>query len=173
MLDKQFFVDPFKGVLCLFLLDMGIDAATRFAEFRTVGVRLLLFGIASSAVMGALGIVAGIQSDKIDQLAALKGDRLHLHLTDDQGWRIEIKKWPKLAEYGGSTAVDGDKVQIAAGVTADSIGKVKAGELVNFVASQVGGKGGGKPDMAMAGGTDAAALPKALASVQAWVAERV
>ena len=69
-------------------------------------------------------------------------------------------------------AVDGDKVQIAAGVTADSIGKVKAGELVNFVAQQVGGKGGGKPDMAMAGGTDAAALPKALASVQAWVAER-
>ena len=70
-------------------------------------------------------------------------------------------------------AVDGDKVQIAAGVTADSMGKVKAGELVNFVAQQVGGKGGGKPDMAMAGGTDAKALPQALASVQAWVAERL
>ena len=68
--------------------------------------------------------------------------------------------------------VDGGKVQIAAGVTADSVGKVKAGELVNFVAQQVGGKGGGKPDMAMAGGTDAAALPAALQSVQAWVAER-
>jgi alanyl-tRNA synthetase len=51
-------------------------------------------------------------------------------------------------------AVDGGKVQIAAGVTADSMGKVKAGELVNFVAQQVGGKGGGKADMAMAGGTD-------------------
>ncbi|ANH66349.1 alanine--tRNA ligase [Mitsuaria sp. 7] len=70
-------------------------------------------------------------------------------------------------------AVDGDKVQLAAGVTADSIGKVKAGELVNFVAQQVGGKGGGKPDLAMAGGTDAKALPAALASVQAWVGERV
>jgi alanyl-tRNA synthetase len=70
-------------------------------------------------------------------------------------------------------AVDGGKVQLAAGVTADSTGKVKAGELVNFVAQQVGGKGGGKPDMAMAGGTDAAALPKALASVQGWVAERL
>lgn len=69
-------------------------------------------------------------------------------------------------------AVDGAKVQLAAGVTTDSTGKVKAGELVNFVAQQVGGKGGGKPDMAMAGGTDAAALPAALASVQAWVAER-
>ena len=70
-------------------------------------------------------------------------------------------------------AVDGDKVQIAAGVTADSIGKVKAGELVNFVAQQVGGKGGGKPDMAMAGGTDASKLGAALASVQGWVSERV
>jgi alanyl-tRNA synthetase len=68
-------------------------------------------------------------------------------------------------------------VQLAAGVTADVIanfaGKVKAGELVNFVALQVGGKGGGKPDMAMAGGTDAAALPQALASVQAWVEARL
>ncbi|MGC4062917.1 MAG: alanine--tRNA ligase [Aquabacterium sp.] len=70
-------------------------------------------------------------------------------------------------------AVEGGKVQIAAGVTADSTGKVKAGELVNFVAQQVGGKGGGKPDMAMAGGTDASGLPKALASVQAWVSERL
>jgi len=69
-------------------------------------------------------------------------------------------------------AVEGGKVQIAAGVTADSMGKVKAGELVNFVAQQVGGKGGGKPDMAMAGGTDPAKLTGALQSVQAWVAER-
>ncbi|MBT9504145.1 MAG: alanine--tRNA ligase, partial [Burkholderiaceae bacterium] len=70
-------------------------------------------------------------------------------------------------------AVDGDKVQIAAGVTADQMGKIKAGELVNFVAQQVGGKGGGKPDMAMAGGSNAAGVPAALASVQAWVAERL
>jgi len=74
-------------------------------------------------------------------------------------------------------AVDGDKVQLAAGVTADVLAnaaaKVKAGELVNFVAQQVGGKGGGKPDMAMAGGTNASALPQALAGVQAWVAERL
>ena len=70
-------------------------------------------------------------------------------------------------------AVDGDKVQIAAGVTADTIGKVKAGELANFVAQQVGGKGGGKPDMAMAGGTEPAKIAQALASVQAWVTERI
>jgi alanyl-tRNA synthetase len=70
-------------------------------------------------------------------------------------------------------AGEGDKVHIAAGVTPDVVGKVKAGELVNMVALQVGGKGGGKPDMAMAGGTDAAALPQALASVHAWVAQRL
>ncbi len=70
-------------------------------------------------------------------------------------------------------AVDGAKVQIAAGVTADLTAKAKAGELVNFVAQQVGGKGGGKADMAMAGGSDAAAVPQALASVQGWVAERL
>ncbi|MEY4562763.1 MAG: hypothetical protein RLZZ618_2040, partial [Pseudomonadota bacterium] len=70
-------------------------------------------------------------------------------------------------------AVDGGRVQLAAGVTADSISRVKAGELVNFVAQQVGGKGGGKPDMAMAGGTDPSGLDAALASVAAWVAERV
>ena len=69
--------------------------------------------------------------------------------------------------------VDGSKVQIAAGVTNDSTGRIKAGELVNFVASQVGGKGGGKADMAMAGGTDASHLEAALKSVQSWVAERV
>jgi alanyl-tRNA synthetase len=70
-------------------------------------------------------------------------------------------------------AVEGDKVQLAAGVTSDTIGKVKAGELVNFVAQQVGGKGGGKPDMAMAGGTDATHLDAALESVRAWVTERL
>jgi len=69
-------------------------------------------------------------------------------------------------------AADGGKVQLAAGVTSDRVGQIKAGELVNFVAQQVGGKGGGKADMAMAGGSDAAALPKALASVAGWVAER-
>lgn len=65
---------------------------------------------------------------------------------------------------------DGDKISLIAGVTKDLIGKVKAGELVNMVAQQVGGKGGGRPDMAMAGGSDVAALPGALASVTPWLA---
>ncbi|MGR5130316.1 alanine--tRNA ligase [Photobacterium swingsii] len=69
--------------------------------------------------------------------------------------------------------VNGDKVGLIAGVTKDLIGKVKAGELVNLVAQQVGGKGGGRPDMAQAGGTDAAALPAALESVTPWLAEKL
>jgi alanyl-tRNA synthetase len=70
-------------------------------------------------------------------------------------------------------AVDGGKVQIAAGVTTDSMAKVKAGELVNFVAQQVGGKGGGRPDMAQAGGTQPEKLGEALASVKSWVEGRL
>ena len=66
-------------------------------------------------------------------------------------------------------SVHGDRVSLIAGVTADSIGKVKAGDLVNFVAQQVGGKGGGKPEMAMAGGTDPSKLNAALESVKNWV----
>jgi alanyl-tRNA synthetase len=70
-------------------------------------------------------------------------------------------------------AVEGGKVQLAAGVTADATGRVKAGDLVNHVAQQVGGKGGGRADMAMAGGTDPAGLAAALASVRSWAEQRL
>jgi alanyl-tRNA synthetase len=70
-------------------------------------------------------------------------------------------------------SVNDGKVSLAAGITADQTAKLKAGELVNFVAQQVGGKGGGKPDMAMAGGSDAAKLSQALGSVAAWVGEKL
>ncbi|WP_105167613.1 alanine--tRNA ligase [Pseudoalteromonas sp. T1lg23B] len=67
---------------------------------------------------------------------------------------------------------DGDKVSLIAGVTKDLVGKVKAGELVNHMAAQVGGKGGGRPDMAQAGGSEPQHLDAALASVNQWVAEK-
>ena len=70
-------------------------------------------------------------------------------------------------------AADAGKVALVAGVTADLTGKLKAGELVNYVAQQVGGKGGGRPDMAQAGGSDPAKLPDALASVRDWVAGKL
>jgi alanyl-tRNA synthetase len=124
------------------------------------------------------------------KLASSQGDELMAQASDIKGLKVlaarlegadaktlretldKLKDKLKTAVIVLAT-VEGDKVQIAAGVTADSTAKVKAGELVNFVASQVGGKGGGKADMAMAGGTDAAALPQALASVQAWVTQRL
>ncbi len=70
-------------------------------------------------------------------------------------------------------AADGDKVALVAGVTQDLTDRVKAGDLMKHVAEQVGGKGGGRPDMAQGGGSDAAALPAALDGVQTWVAERL
>ncbi|MFC3394646.1 alanine--tRNA ligase [Brenneria rubrifaciens] len=71
-----------------------------------------------------------------------------------------------------ATTAEG-KVSLISGVTKDLTDRVKAGELVGFVAQQVGGKGGGRPDMAQAGGTDAVALPSALASVEAWVTDKL
>jgi alanyl-tRNA synthetase len=68
---------------------------------------------------------------------------------------------------------EGGKVTLIAGVTQDLISKIKAGDLVNHVAQQVGGKGGGRPDMAQAGGTEPAKLPQALASVKNWVAQKL
>jgi alanyl-tRNA synthetase len=67
------------------------------------------------------------------------------------------------------SVVEGEKVSLIAVVSKDSIGKVKAGDLVNFVATQVGGKGGGKPDLAMAGGNNPSGLSEALAGVPAWI----
>lgn len=124
------------------------------------------------------------------KLASVQGDELLSQAVEIKGLKVlaaqlpgadakllretldQLKNKLKTAVIVLASA-DGDKVQIAAGVTADRVGKVKAGELVNFVASQVGGKGGGKPDMAMAGGTLPAALPQALASVGDWVAARL
>lgn len=123
------------------------------------------------------------------KLASSQGDELLAQAVDVKGLKVlaakldgadakalretldKLKDKLKTAAIVLAT-VEGGKVQLAAGVTNDSIGKVKAGELVNFVAQQVGGKGGGKPDMAMAGGTDPSRLATALASVQGWVAER-
>ncbi|MFZ9424183.1 MAG: alanine--tRNA ligase [Limnohabitans sp.] len=125
------------------------------------------------------GKLASAQGDElVSQVVAVKGLKVlaaKLEGADAKTLRDTMDKLKDKLKTAAIVlaAVDGDKVQIAAGVTADSVGKVKAGDLVNFVAQQVGGKGGGKPDMAMAGGTDARALPQALASVAAWVEQRV
>jgi alanyl-tRNA synthetase len=124
------------------------------------------------------------------KLAAGQGDELAGQAVDVNGVKVlaatmegadvnalretmdKLKDKLKTAAIVLASVADG-KVSLIAGVTKDATAKVKAGELVNFVAQQVGGKGGGRPDMAQAGGTDAAALPQALAGVAGWVGERV
>ncbi|QMV73725.1 alanine--tRNA ligase [Comamonas piscis] len=125
------------------------------------------------------GKLASNQGDELaGQAVDVKGIKVLAATLDGADAKALRDTMDKLKDKLGTAAIvlaaiDGDKVQLAAGVTKDSIGKLKAGDLVNFVAQQVGGKGGGKPDMAMAGGTNPAGLAQALAGVQAWVAERV
>ncbi|QXX82862.1 alanine--tRNA ligase [Providencia sp. R33] len=71
------------------------------------------------------------------------------------------------------STTSGDKVSMIVGVTNDLTAKIKAGDLISYVAQQVGGKGGGRPDMAQAGGTDVSALPATMASVEEWVESRL
>jgi alanyl-tRNA synthetase len=123
------------------------------------------------------------------KLASGQGDELVTQAVDVNGIKVlaatldgadvarlretmdKLKDKLKTAAIVLASVADG-KVSLIAGVTADATSKVKAGELVNFVAQQVGGKGGGRPDMAQAGGTDPSGLPQALAGVAAWVAQR-
>ncbi len=124
------------------------------------------------------------------KLAAAQGDDLSNSAVNVKGVKVlaaEIdgadakalrETLDKLKDKLGSAAIvlgarEGDKVTLIAGVTADLVSKVKAGELVNHVATQCGGKGGGRPDMAQAGGTLPDNLPKALESVAAWVGSKV
>jgi alanyl-tRNA synthetase len=124
------------------------------------------------------------------KLASSQGDEMLSQAVDVDGIKVlaamlegadvatlrqtmdKLKDKLKTAAIVLASVVDG-KVSLIAGVTADATSKVKAGELVNFVAQQVGGKGGGRPDMAQAGGTDPSGLPAALQGVAAWVQQRI
>ncbi|WP_182282891.1 alanine--tRNA ligase [Comamonas testosteroni] len=166
-------------------LESTVDQAA--AAFKAPAAEL------TNRIGGALDQIKALEKEIAalkGKLASSQGDELVTQAADVKGVKVLAAKlegadaktlrdtMDKLKDKLGAAvivlaAVDGDKVQLAAGVTKAETAKVKAGELVNFVAQQVGGKGGGKPDMAMAGGTDAAAVPAALASVQAWAAERL
>ena len=116
--------------------------------------------------------------DLVDQAVAVGSARVLAAKLDGADAKSLREAMDKLKDKFKSAAivlgaVDGDKVTLIAGVTSDLTAKVKAGELVNFVAQQVGGKGGGRPDMAQAGGTDPIKLPEALASVADWVKQRI
>lgn len=124
------------------------------------------------------------------KLASNQGDELLSQAVDVNGIKVlaaaldgadvatlretmdKLKDKLKTAAIVLASVKDG-KVSLIAGVTADATARVKAGDLVNFVAQQVGGKGGGRPDMAQAGGTDPSGLPHALQGVAAWVSAKV
>jgi alanyl-tRNA synthetase len=123
--------------------------------------------------------MASSQGDELlDQAVEIGGVKVLAAVidgTDIAGLRTAMDKLKdklKTAAIVLATVSDG-KVSLIAGVTADATAKVKAGDLVNFVAQQVGGKGGGRPDMAQAGGTDPSGLDKALQGVPAWVSQKL
>jgi len=122
---------------------------------------------AASAGDDLAGSAVDVKGAKVLAVTLDGADAKSLRETMDK-----LKDRLKSAAIVLSSVADG-KVTLIAGVTADLTAKVKAGELVNHVAQQVGGKGGGRPDMAQAGGTDPAALPAALQSVAGWVAQRL
>ncbi|KAA3652488.1 MAG: alanine--tRNA ligase [Proteobacteria bacterium] len=123
-------------------------------------------------------LAASAGADLASQAADVKGAKVLAVSLDGADVKALRETMDKLKDKLGSAAIvlasaaEG-KVTLIAGVTADLTGKVKAGELVNFVAQQVGGKGGGRPDMAQAGGTQPENLPGALMRVTEWVGERL
>jgi alanyl-tRNA synthetase len=123
-------------------------------------------------------LAAGQTGDLIAKAVDVNGVKLlvtELEGLDSKGLQgmIALLKDKMKSSIVVLAAVDAGKVQLAVGVTSDVSAKVKAGELVNFVAGQVGGKGGGKPDLAMAGGTEPANLAAAMTSVSAWVSDKL
>ncbi len=122
---------------------------------------------AASAGDDLAGSAVDVKGAKVLAVALDGADVKSLRETMDK-----LKDKLKSAAIVLGSVADG-KVTLIAGVTSDLMGKVKAGELVNHVAQQVGGKGGGRPDMAQAGGTDPAGLPAALQSVRAFVEQRL
>jgi alanyl-tRNA synthetase len=125
------------------------------------------------------GKLASSQGDDlVNQAVDIQGVKVlaaQLEAADPKGLRDTLDQ---LKNKLGSSAivlatVQGDKVSLVAGVSKDQTQAIKAGELVNVVAQQVGGKGGGRPDMAQAGGNQPQALPAALASVPDWVREKL
>ena len=115
-----------------------------------------------------------LSSDAIE-INGVKVLAIELKNTDAKGLRDSMDK---LKDKLGTTAIvlgaiEDDKVRLIAGVSKDVTGRVKAGELVNHVATQVGGKGGGRPDLAQAGGTQPENLSKALESVADWITTKL
>jgi alanyl-tRNA synthetase len=183
-------VEATTGLTALAIMDAQLH------EFREVARHLRAQpgpGMAEKAVLGLLEEKKGLEKELSrmrSRLASGQGSDLSAQAVDVKGAKVlavtvEGADAKSLREAMDSLkgklksaaivlgAVNDGKISLIAGVTDDLTGKVKAGELVNYVAQQVGGKGGGRADMAQAGGTDTAKLPAALQSVQPWVEQRL
>ena len=114
-------------------------------------------------------------ADAIEEVAGIKVLATRMDGADARTLRDAVDKFKDKLQNGVVVlgSVDGGKVHLAAGVTKNNIGKIRAGDLIKPVAEQVGGKGGGRPDFAQAGGNDPSKLDSALKSVSGWVAEQL
>ncbi len=123
-------------------------------------------------------LLSGQGTDLSAQAVDVKGAKILAITLDDADPKTMRETVDRMKDKLKSAAivlgaVSEGKVSLIAGVTPDLVARVKAGELVNYVAQQVGGQGGGRADMAQAGGTDAAKLPGALQSVKPWIEQRL
>jgi alanyl-tRNA synthetase len=181
-------VEAVAGTVALALVQREADTLAHVAETLKAQPHEVQARLAQ-ALENARSLEKELARLKV-KMATSQGQDLALSAVDVKGVKVlavnlegaDVKTlrdtMDKLKDRLKSSAIvlassEGEKVSLIAGVTQDLIAKVKAGELVNFVASQVGGKGGGRPDMAQAGGTDPRGRPKALASVKGWVEERL
>ncbi|HEX6006014.1 MAG TPA: alanine--tRNA ligase [Burkholderiales bacterium] len=169
-------------------MEQGVSDLASEAGFREVnlaGVRQRLAALQESnralekELARLKSKLASSRGDELaDQAVAVKGVKVVAAAIEGADAKALREAVDKLKGKLKSAAVvlataNGDKVSLIAGVTPDITAKVKAGELVNHVAQQVGGKGGGRADMAQAGGTDPSKLPQALDSVRAWLEQRL
>ena len=165
-----FFYTPDYGLLDQLRGLFGLAGWNWLGDPRTVMGCLIVMVIWKEAGFFMIFYLAALQQlpPDLEEAAAVEGaDAKSLRDTLD---RLK-DKFKSAAIVLGS--VDAGKVTLIAGVTSDLTSRLKAGELVNHVATQVGGKGGGRPDMAQAGGTQPDKLPAALASVKTWVEQRL
>jgi alanyl-tRNA synthetase len=159
---RQVRAQPGEGMVGKAVLALLEEKKTLEKELARLKLKL-----ASGQGVDLAAQAVGVKGAKVLAATVEGADPRTLRATLDQ-----MKERLKSAAIVLGAVSDG-KIALIAGVTADLTAKVKAGELVNHVAQQVGGKGGGRPDMAQAGGSDVAALPSALASVRAWVEEKL
>lgn len=154
------------------LLKTGADGALDRVQQLVANSRVLEKEL--EQLKGKLASAAG--SDMAAEAIDINGIKLLVKQLDGFNSKTLRDTVDQLKNKLGSAvvvlaSVEGDKVSLVAGVTQDLTHKIKAGDVVNRVAQQVGGKGGGRPDMAMAGGSDPSALPAALASVSDFVTQ--